>query len=170
MKNTLFILLFLSQYFVFSQQKQTVLRSTITSVGSATVYSTNNKYHIQQSVGQSGIIGKKELKNSTIRQGFLTSFINININNTGNNIIKEIFDFVISPNPFVDHIIIKFSKKTTQDIYIKIYDVNGKIHYSNKYSASKIILVPMNRYTIGTYLIKIETDQKTATRKIIKSI
>jgi hypothetical protein len=147
-----------------------ILRSTITSVGSTTVYSTNNKYRIQQSIGQSGIIGKKELKNSTVQQGFLYNTITFNINNSNNDLIKESLEFVISPNPFVDHIVIKFSKKTAQDIYIKIYDVNGKIHYSNKYPASKQITVPMNRYSIGTYLINVESGQKIVTKKIIKTI
>jgi hypothetical protein len=147
-----------------------ILRSTITSVGSTTVYSKNNKYRIQQSIGQSGIIGKKKLKNSTVQQGFLYNTKTFNINNSNNDLIKETLEFVISPNPFVDHIVIKFSKKTAQDIYIKIYDVNGKIHYSNKYPASKQIIVPMNRYSIGAYLIKIESGQKIATKKIIKTI
>lgn len=61
----------------YSQQtKPTILKSTITTVGSASVFTvTNSKksYSIQQSIGQSSIIGTKNADKTNIQQGqFLT--------------------------------------------------------------------------------------------------
>ena len=51
----------------FSQKtaakKPMLLKSTITSVGSSTAYVYGDKYTVQQSIGQSGIIGKVKTKN-----------------------------------------------------------------------------------------------------------
>ena len=168
MKNTLFIYLFLSHFFCFSQQKPSVIRSTITSVGSATVYTTNDKYRIQQSVGQSGIIGTKKLSNSSVQQGILYNTLNINIKNSNKTIIKETLEFVISPNPFIDYIKIDFDKKTTSDVYIRIFDINGKVFKSEKYQPTDQITIPMIRYSIGTYLIQIKSGENSSTKKILK--
>lgn len=171
MKKIIIIFILVYQCFAFSQQstnKYTVLKSTITSVGSSTIYTSNNKYSIQQSVGQSSIIGQKEINAITVQQGFLTSNISFKINNSNNNNFKEDLEFVISPNPFIDHIKIDFSKKTIYDIYIKIYDINGKVYTIQKYPPSIKLIIPMRRFSIGTYLIQVTSGKTISTNKIIK--
>lgn len=166
-------MLFLNCFIAFAQQaaikKPTLLKSTLTSVGSATVYTNNNKYSVLQSVGQSGIIGKKELKSITVQQGFLTNVIYFKINNTIEDSFKETLDFVISPNPFIDHIKIDFSKRTIHDVYIKIYDINGKIHSYEKYQPTDKIIIPMTKYSIGNYLIQIRSGEIISTKNILKT-
>ena len=172
MKKIFIIYILVYNCFAYSQQstkKYTVLKSTITSVGSSTIYNHKGKYSIQQSVGQSGIIGKKEVNSITVQQGFLTSNINLNIDNSTKDNLTETLDFVISPNPFIDHIKIGFSKKTTYDIYIRIYDVNGKVYSVTKHDPSIKIVLPMKRYSIGTYLIQIKSGKKNVTKKILKT-
>ena len=172
MKKFILLFLILNQCFAFSQQstvkKYSVQKSTLTSVGSATIYTNNNKYRIQQSVGQSSLIGKKEMKSVTVQEGFLTNSICLKIDNSKNETIKEIVDFVISPNPFVDHIKVDFSKKTTYDIYIKIYDVNGKVYANKKFLPSSKIVISMRNFSLGTYLIQINSGGNSSTKKIIK--
>ncbi|ARV13954.1 T9SS type A sorting domain-containing protein [Polaribacter sp. SA4-12] len=149
-------------------KKYSVQKSTLTSVGSATVYTNNNKYRIQQSVGQSSIIGKKELKSVTVQQGFLTNTISLKVDNSKKNSITETLDFIISPNPFVDHIKIDFSKKTTDEIYLRIYDINGKVYANKKFSPTDKIVISMKNFSLGSYLIQIESGKNIATKKIIK--
>ena len=172
MKYSLLLLLFLNHCFAFSQQvtkkEYTLQKSTLTSIGSATIYTGKNRYSIQQSIGQSGIVGKKEVNSITVQQGFLTNNIYLKVDNSKNNSFKETLDLVISPNPFIDYIKIDFSKKTDSDIYIKIYDVNGKVHLSKKYLPSNKIIIPMRRYSLGTYLIQIKSGRSTSTNKILK--
>ena len=43
---------------ITAAKKPMLLKSTITSVGSSTAYVYGDKYTVQQSIGQSGIIGK----------------------------------------------------------------------------------------------------------------
>lgn len=61
----------------FSQKtaakKSMLLKSTITSVGSSTAYVYGDKNVVQQSIGQSGIIGKVKTKNTLVSQGFLSN-------------------------------------------------------------------------------------------------
>ena len=145
-----------------------VLKSTITTVGSSTGYSKDKKYIIQQSIGQSGIIGKKETNAITTQQGFLTHNIVFKIDNTDIDTISESLEFVISPNPFIDHIKINFSKITTYDLNIKIYDLNGKLLFSRKYQPSNVIIVPLDKWSVATYLIQIRSGNLIKTKKILK--
>ncbi|PQJ81563.1 T9SS type A sorting domain-containing protein [Polaribacter glomeratus] len=172
MKIIIFILFFLNVCIAFSQQstkkKYTVLKSTLTSVGSSAVYATDNKYSVQQSIGQSGIIGKVAVNSITAQQGFLTSTIYLKVDNSNSTTFNETLDFIISPNPFVDYIKVTFSKKTAFDIYIKIYDVNGKVYNSQKFLPSDEIVIEMRRFSIGTYLIQIKSGSSIATEKILK--
>ena len=128
----------------------------------------NNKYRIHQSIGQSGIIGKKEVNSITVQQGFLTNTISLKVDNSKKDSFNETLDFIISPNPFVDHIKIDFSKKTTDDIYIRIYDINGKVYANKKFSPTDKIVISMRNFSLGSYLIQIESGKNSSTKKIIK--
>ena len=166
LKKSILPLLFLFVCNVYSQQIISIQKSTITSVGSSTIY--NNKYSVQQSIGQTGIIGKSDVNAISVQQGFLTNSIYFKIDNSVNEVFEESLDFVISPNPFIDHIKINFSKKTSHDIHIKIYDINGKIHFSNKYIPSDKIRVSMNKFSMGNYLIQIKSGKNISTKKLLK--
>jgi len=100
----------------FSQKtaakKPMLLKSTITSVGSSTAYVYGDKYTVQQSIGQSGIIGKVKTKNMLISQGFLSNALFFSVQNSDVINFEETLNVVISPNPFIDYIKIDFSSKT----------------------------------------------------------
>ena len=172
-KKILYIQLVLFVSEVYSQQtKPTILKSTITSVGSTSVYlSSNNKksYEIQQSIGQSSIIGTKNAKSTSVQQGFLNNFKVYNINNSDIDIIDESLNLVISPNPFIDYIKINFSRETKHTIHILIYDTNGKVLFTKKYNPTDHLLVPMKYYSLGTYLIRIQSGTNKFTKKLLKT-
>jgi hypothetical protein len=153
------------------QTKTTILRSAITSVGSTSVYhaSMNKNYEIQQSIGQSSIIGQKKIGAISVQQGFLTNSQVFNINNTAVRFIDISLDIVISPNPFIDHVKINFSRKTVQDILIYVYDMNGKVLFSKKYKPTDFVIVPMRYYSLGSYLIHIQSGQRKFTEKLLKT-
>ncbi|PQJ73282.1 T9SS type A sorting domain-containing protein [Polaribacter butkevichii] len=171
MKKIICFLLFLNSCFAFSQQptnkKYSLIKSTITTVGSSTVY--NKNYSVQQSIGQSSIIGKKNTGTTTVQQGFLNHVKIFTINNSDIEIIDESLNLVISPNPFIDHIKINFTRETKHNIHIFIYDTNGKVLFSKKYNPTDSIHIPMKYYTIGTYLIRIQSGKDKFTRKILKT-
>ena len=68
MKKTLLLLICLP-LFSMGQSSPNLLRSTISNSGTST--QTNNKYIVQQSVGQISPIGLKETNEHTVRQGFI---------------------------------------------------------------------------------------------------
>lgn len=171
-KLLLYITLILFVIEIHSQQtKLTVLKSTISTVGNTSLYTlSNNKksYKIQQSIGQPSIIGTKNTSNATIQQGFLNNIKVFNINNSNIDIIDKSLNLVISPNPFTDYIILHFSKETVHNIHILIYDMNGKVRFTKKYSPTEKLLVPLKHYSIGTYIIHVQSGNGKFIRKLLK--
>ncbi len=171
--NTFFYLLALSiAYCATAQQAKTplLLKSTITSVGSSTVSISKGKYTVLQSIGQSGIVGEKEFKNTTtVQQGFLNNILFFNVNNSDIINFQKNLGVVISPNPFINYIKINFSSKTQYPIYLKIYDISGKVFVNKKYQASKTILIPLENFSIGIYIIRIVSGKNKYIKKILKA-
>lgn len=149
-----------------STKKYFVKKSTITSIGS-TNYLVSNTVKVLHSSGQSSIIGLKKINKYTVQQGFINSQLLFEIDNS-DNFIREELKFVISPNPFVDHVTVKFAVKPNNDVHIKVYDINGKLHLAKTYQPNINLHVPLSRFSIGTYLIKVESGMNSTTEKIIK--
>jgi hypothetical protein len=170
----LFLLLFCVVVNSHAQKiKPTLLKSTITSVGGGAMHSItilNKNYNIQQSIGQSSIIGQKNIGKTFVQQGFLINVKVFDIDNTNSDFINNSLMVVISPNPFIDHVKINFSKKTLQDIHIYIYDINGKVLFTKKHKPTDTLIVPMKYYSLGSYLIHIQSGKNKFTRKLLKTV
>jgi hypothetical protein len=172
LKKIIIPLILLTYCYAFSQQttvtKYSVKKSTLTTLGTANSYLSQNKIKVLQSAGQSSIIGYKKVGSTGVQQGFLNSTIYLKLDNSKNTFIREKLSFVISPNPFIDFIQINFSKKTAFNIHIKVFDVNGRIYINNTFEATDKIILPLNRFSIGTYLIQIKSGKSSSTTKILK--
>lgn len=153
----------------FSQQKTpVVLKSTITSVGSSTILLSNEDISVQQSIGQSGIIGKVNSNNTIVQQGFLNGTRFFTINNSDVKDFQERLDVVISPNPFISYIKIDFTSKTQHPVYLRIYDTNGKVIVAQEHKATESITVPMKNISIGTYMVHIVSGENKFVEKILR--
>ena len=88
------------------------------------------KYKVIQSIGQNGIVGRVELNNKDVQQGFLTNTRYFSVRNSDNVNFKETFPIVISPNPFVDYIKIDLrSIKTITGIRIdSLYEISEHVY------------------------------------------
>ncbi len=144
-----------------------LLRSTITTVGSSST--SFNNYYIAQSIGQSGIIGKVDVDKTTVQQGFLSSIMSFEINNTSDELVNEILEFVVFPNPFIDYVEVSFSKKIQQDILIDITDDTGRLIKSKKYLPTNKIKIPIGDISVGLYFLQIKTGENVEIKKIIKT-
>lgn len=158
----------------FAQQtlapKAFLLKSTITTVGSSTLSEiSDEKYKVIQSIGQRGIIGKEEFNNTIVQQGFLNNTKYFSLKNIDLVNFQESFPVIISPKPFVDYIKIDFSVKTKHPIHLKIYDVNGKLFINETHDASKSIVVPMKKFSIGNYLVRVVSGENKYVKKIFKA-
>lgn len=155
---------------VYSQQTEksySVKKSTITFVGSSNYLFENNNFKVVHSIGQSSIIGLQKVTNYTIQQGFINNHLFFNIKNN-DTFIREEINFTISPNPFVDYILINFSKKPEFDIHIRLFDVTGKIHLNKKYTAKESLQIPLKNLSIGSYLITVQSGRDVKSKKLIK--
>ena len=106
---------------------------------------------------------------TSVQQGFLTYNKEFHINNSETDFIDTSLDIVISPNPFIDHIKINFSKRTANDIQINIYDLNGKVLVSKKHKPTDVLLVPMRYFSLGTYIIQVQSGKNKFTEKLLKT-
>lgn len=152
---------------IHSQEKYSVKKSAITFVGSSNYLFESQNYKVVHSIGQSSIIGLQKTTNYTVQQGFINNQLFFNINND-NTFVREELNFTISPNPFIDYIIINFSKKTAFDIYISLFDVTGKVYLNTKYPATESLQIPLRNLSIGSYLITVRSGMDTKSKKLIK--
>jgi hypothetical protein len=159
--------------FAFSQRgtnnkNVSLLKSTVNTVSSSSVNLNNQKITVSQSIGQTGIIGKVDLKNNVIQQGFLSNTRYFTLDNSLTPNFEEKLTVVISPNPFTDYIKINFSNLPEFPIHIVIYDVSGKAFLQQTFSPNTSITIPMSRYSIGTYLVRILSGNNKFVEKILK--
>lgn len=86
---------------------------------------------------------------------------------TTENILNNL-DIKIFPNPTSDLIAIQIGGINNQDLYIKMYDIQGKLIKETKLNKGQTICyLDIQTVYSGTYLIKISTNELSLTRKII---
>lgn len=157
---------------VICSYSQKLYKSAINTIGggSSHLLSTHQKNQVLlQSVGQSSIIGTKHSNWFCVQQGFLSSSMFYNINNREATSVNETFTLIVYPNPFTNHVQIKFSKKTRYDIYINLFDFNGKQLLSQKHTPTDQVHVPLLNYSIGTYILHVQSGTNSVTKKLLKS-
>jgi len=142
-----------------------LIRSTLGMNGlSKTITSSTGTYFIQQSIGQASVIGTYTKDNYTIRQGFQQPL------HSGKKLInmENSLKANLYPNPFRQTLNILFDEKITDDLFVVIYNLSGKVLFSNKYPASQKLNLPLSYMINGNYILKITADNKQLVVKILK--
>lgn len=177
-KKLLFITSLIFCSFSFSQgvignpqvSNPILLKSTVTAVSASTSSAVfGQKNGVLQSIGQSGIVGTTGGNSMEIQQGFLSNFRTYSIKNSNQPELNHNIPVVISPNPFSEYINVVFAEKTKHPIHLKIYDTNGKVFTYQTYPAAKRFVVPMNNFSIGTYIVQLVSGEKKYVEKIFKN-
>lgn len=81
-------------------------------------------------------------------------------------------DFLVFPNPTSYNITAKLNLPEKQNVSIEIYNINGLLLSKQDLGISQGIIVKQidfSMYAKGTYLLKITTDLKSESKKIIKN-
>jgi serine protease AprX len=82
------------------------------------------------------------------------------------------FPFQVMPNPFNSGFYIVLNPADSQDVKIEIFDFSGKIFYTNKLSVhpgvQAFFIGQISELANGIYVLKIETNGKVFSRKIVK--
>lgn len=162
-----FILIYLfAQILHLSVNAQVIVkqRSTLSLCGSSQKISTQgHQFVIQQSIGQPGIIGLSKANGLILRQGFIQPPMNLSRTNTENCLRAT-----IHPNPFSSLITVSFAEEITERVSISIYDLYGRKVYNSTFNAAQEIIIELGKIHSGLFLLRVNTGEKTLTKKMIK--
>jgi hypothetical protein len=159
--TTLFVLFLVKP---LHAQKPVQLLSTL-SIGSASrsVSAKENRISFPQSIGQSSVIGVFRKNNLLLRQGFIqpVKFSNISLK-------VKIIEAKLFPNPFLNDIVISFKEEFRSILFVNLYDLQGRVMYTKKYSPSIRIVLSPGAIPSGLYLMRIIVDKQQYSWKVMK--
>jgi len=175
-----FCVMFSVTHHVFTQelisQSPKLIKSVLTQAGSSTVSyeyadasGVQRTTRIQQSIGQHGTVGLSKTSLSSIQQGFLNHLKTIKIDNPSDEFV-EIFDLIISPNPFKEFVRAKFSKLPVHPIHVEVFDVRGRLVLDQEFQPSSQITIPTERLEDASYMIRVSSGSQEYLKKLIKGI
>lgn len=129
------------------------LRSTLNTCGSSEIIASDGqKYYVQQSIGQSGIIGLSQNKNFLLRQGFIQPF-----KAPFTVTVPEIPQVKVFRDPFSPHITVLFTEEITDILLITLFDLNGKIVFCNQFEPAQELNLNVGTLAPSIYLLKVNT-------------
>lgn len=135
-------------------------RQTIASQGGT--YETTSKILVSQSIGQASVIGGFGSKNAQVIQGFQQPYW------TG--LISQNplpLDITISPNPFVEEVMLSFDKDVL--MRINLYDISGKLVYNQKVNyTGPYQYFNFSGLAVGAYLVVIKANGLSYFTKLLK--
>ena len=142
-----------------------VIRSNLGNAGSSQIVDTSQgSYSVSQSIGQSSVIGTYHKNGYYLRQGYQQPTSKIKV--------VELKDFTLNanvfPNPFSQFVTIKFSDYITNDISVRVFDVNSKQIYYQIFPPSQSINLNIIDISNGIYFLKVISDIKQFNTKLIK--
>ena len=164
---TFFFLLVSSSVISQFDRSEYYLRGTTSSAGSTAYGNVDEKnVVVQQSIGQSSIIGLVHSSEAIAFQGFIQPNLLDKILTPG---VPRLLAATFYPNPFVDQMLIEFDFLPKTDIDIYVFDIMGNVVWFNSYSSADNILFKPNNLGYGYYFLKVECDGMQRVEKILKN-
>tara|TARA_Y100000589_G_scaffold221120_1_gene208722 strand:+ start:326 stop:838 length:513 start_codon:yes stop_codon:yes gene_type:complete len=154
---------------VYSQfeKSEYFLRGTTSSAGSTAYgYVDGKNVIVQQSIGQSSIIGSAYSSEASAFQGFIQPNL---LDKVLTPDVPQILEANLYPNPFVDQIFIEFDVLPETDINLNFFDIMGSVVWSHSYSSTDYIVVEPKNLSNGYYFLKVECDGVQRVEKILKN-
>lgn len=146
---------------------QQMIKETLASAGSSHfVYGENSSFFIQESIGQGSVINTfTSVSNYSARQGFIQP-ISVAVLYNG---LDDMIDASIWPNPFSDEINIALNEPLLGGgLDIAVYDLTGRLVYNKSFSPNPDYTISLSNLSNGIYLLKLETQARSFTTKVIK--
>lgn len=159
MKNsTLFFI-----FFGLSVYGQSLHHQMISAQGTSKVLSDGT--YISQTIGQQSVIGNYTQEGVTFGQGFQQSVWSKYIKSSVANSITT----VTYPNPFISTIHFQFSQPIKETISVALFDIRGKLVYTEDKKASDTILtLELPNLASSNYLVRLSTLNYTYYTQILK--
>jgi hypothetical protein len=143
-------------------QSSSLKSSTISSTGT-NISKTTTDLFIQQSIGQSSVIGSFKSEKMYFSQGFLTG---ISKNKSSSNKSISVLAF---PNSFVNEINFRFFPEYNKEVAMSIFDMSGKIVYKNKITPiNSAVEINLEKLSSGLYIVFFNFGTRLLQSRIIK--
>jgi hypothetical protein len=163
--STLFLLFSIYAKAQSTSSANLVRSTTGVSGSSETVEANNQHYVVQQSIGQASAIGTFSTENYTVRQGFIQPDVMAKIRDAA---IPLNLNAIVYPNPFVEGVTLSFSEQITNKVEVAVFDVLGRLVFSNTYAAEQHLKVQFENLSVADYILKVTANNKQFIKKIIK--
>ena len=148
----------------FSGYGQQLHHQMLSSQGSSNLLSKGIR--INQTIGQQSVIGNYAFSKSVVGQGFQQS----SIANLGASFVPDAITTLTYPNPFIDQIHFQFSKPISGLLSITIFDVLGRLVYSEQKLAEQNILTIDNLHLPqNEYIVKLSATNYNYSTQIIQT-
>lgn len=159
------ILKFLLTFFLFvgiSVKAQSLHHDMLSSQG-GTVTASNGVV-VRYSVGQQTVAGSSTA-GVQVQQGFQQNNWNVILSKNVVHITTTVY-----PNPFVNEVNFAFSEIVEKELDVLVYDILGRIVYSNQVVVKdKILTLDLRQIASAEYLIKLSKGEFVYYSKIIKN-
>jgi hypothetical protein len=164
--SKLLFLILLTQLSFQPANAQTLvkIRSTLCAGGSSKKFISNGKeYFIQQSIGQTSLIGLSQADTVLLRQGFIQP-----VNSLSNTLDIKKLQVSVFPNPFSSTVTLLFTEEISDQLYITFYDSFGKTVYCKENGATQQLCLDVGSLSSGLYIIRVNSGKKYFLSKLIK--
>lgn len=156
MKTILLLLITISGY------SQRLHHQMLSSQGGSA--RTSGGVTVRQTIGQQSVIGNYKNSNFIVGQGFQQSN-KMKSSSPSITIIKVI----AYPNPFVETVNFKFSSSVEGPIKITIYDIVGRLVFTDeKFSINNIVSYDNLFFAEGEYFAKLTANNFTFSTNLLK--
>ena len=160
MKKTFFYILIITGIVGFGQNLHHQMLSS--QGNSQTLY---NGIYVSQTIGQQSVIGNYTVDGKTYGQGFQQSLWSKYMSSSVNNTITTI----TYPNPFISSINFQFSQPIKETISVALFDVRGRLVYSeNKNVLDNILTLELPNLANSNYLVRLTSNNYTYYTQILK--
>ncbi len=148
-----------------STNAQVLKKQTLGVQGSSHfVYANTTSYYLQQSIGQGSVINTFNQDDYSLRQGFLqpvdASILTSNLDNE--------LEAAIYPNPFSTEVNIQFGEVISDVVQVTMYDVLGRLVYDTVFSPNQHIIIYLDDFSSGHYLLRVQMQSQLLTAKLIR--
>lgn len=141
---------------------QSLRNQSIGAMGSSSS-STSGELYIQQSIGQSSVIGTFATSTAYLSQGFLRGVMALS---------KEIlppFAAIAFPNAFVEQLWLRFMSEHNDPTQVQVYDSQGRKVYEQLHQPiNREIELQLPSLAVGLYLVQLTSGQRHTQIRIIK--
>jgi hypothetical protein len=150
-------------FFGLSVYGQSLHHQMLSAQGTSTILS--NGVFVSQTIGQQSVIGNYTKNGVTYGQGFQQSVWSKYIKSSAANTITT----VTYPNPFISAINFQFSQPIKETISVALFDIRGRLVYTEDKKAADIILtLELPNLASSNYLVRLSSPNYTYYTQILK--